>query len=81
MLREAARILKKGTGVIAILDMYEPRPSSPLMKYIFTRTEPHLDEYGEFLDAVEGFAQGIEFEDVDIYLQIRKTILFFAKKK
>lgn len=81
VLREAARILKKGTGVIAILDMYKPRPSSPLMKYIFKRTEPYLDEYGEFLDAVGGFMQGIGFEDVDICLQIPKTIVLFAKTK
>lgn len=81
VLREAARILKRRTGVIAILDMHRAKSSSPLMKYIFDRTEPYLGQYGELIQAIEEFMGSAGFEDVDMYRNIPKTIMMFAKKK
>lgn len=81
VLREASRILKKGTGVISILDMHRPNPSSPLMKYIFDRTEPYLDDYGEFLEVTKNEMENSGFGEVDVFRKIPKTIMIFAEVK
>lgn len=80
VLREASRILKTGTGVISILDMHRPKSSSPLMKYIFDRTEPYLDDYGKFLEIAETSMVHSGFGEVDVFRKIPKTIMIFANK-
>lgn len=81
VLREASRILKKGTGVISILDMHRPKPSSPLMNYIFDRTEPYLNDYGEFLEVAESSLHKNGFGKVDVFRKIPKTIMIFSQVK
>lgn len=80
VLREASRILKQGTGVISILDMHRPKSSSPLMKYIFDRTEPYLNDYGEFLEVAESSMESSGFGEIDVFRKIPKTITIFARK-
>lgn len=81
VLREATRILKPHTGVLAVLDMYNPTPSSATMKYIFGATEPYLDQYKNLMRVFEDFLRGEGFEDVDVYRQIPKTIMCVARRK
>ena len=81
ILKEAHRILKPGTGVLSILDMHNPKSSSPIMRYIFDRTEPYLSEYSRLTRTMSDDLYSIGFEDVRISEGFPKTIVFLATKE
>lgn len=79
--REALRILKPGTGVLSVLDMHSPEPSSLIMKYIFNRTEPYLEEYSRLVRTMSSTLESVGFEDVQTSTMFPKTIVVLATKK
>lgn len=81
VLKEAFRILKPGTGVLSILDMHNPKASSPLMKYIFDRTEPYLKEYSVLTQNMKTDLERIGFGGYEVFTGFPKTIMWFAKKE
>jgi ubiquinone/menaquinone biosynthesis C-methylase UbiE len=81
VLREAHRILKPGTGVLSILDMHDPKPSSPLMRYIFNRTEPYLSEYSRLLRTMNPSLGSVGFDGIQTSTWFPKTISILASKK
>lgn len=81
VVNEAYRILKPGTGVFSILDMHNPSSSSPVMKYIFDRTEPYLQEYSYLLKNMSRDLQYSGFRDVRITTEFPKTIMVLCSKK
>ena len=81
VIREACRILKPGTGVLSILDMHNPKASSPLMKYIFDRTEPYLKEYSILTQNMRTDLERTGFGAYEVSTGFPKTIMWFAKKE
>jgi len=79
ILREAFRILKDG-GSLCILDM-EPRikASSPMLEFIFKRTEPYLEEYCKFIEDIRTIAEEIGFVDLT-FEHLPKTSMIFMRK-
>ena len=81
VIKEASRILKPGTGVFSILDMHEPTSSSPVMRYIFDRTEPYLNEFSSLLRKMSQDLQESGFRDVRITTEFPKTIMVLSSKR
>lgn len=80
VLKEAFRILKPGTGILSVLDMHNPKASSPLMKYIFDRTEPYLKEYSVLTQNMKNDLGRIGFRGYEVSTWFPKTIMWFAQK-
>lgn len=81
VIREAYRILKPGTGVLSILDMHNPKASSPMMKYIFDRTEPYLKEYSILTQNMKTDLERTGFGEYEVSTGFPKTIMWFARKE
>lgn len=73
VLKETNRILKKG-GILAILDI-NISSSSEILKFVFDKTEPYMNEYMLFSKIKETFLKGTGFSDIIVRDTMPKTTI------